>query len=77
MSKTVSGKRLLRILEAMGFEVFDQTGSHCLLRKRDQEGNVFTRVTIPVHANKDLKRKTLETIRKQAGIEKEAFYEML
>ena len=77
MSKTVSGKRLVRILETLGFEVFDQTGSHCLLRKRDREGNTLAKVTIPVHANKDLKRKTLEAIRKQAGIEKAAFYEML
>ena len=66
----ISGKETIQRLKRLGFEVFDQSGSHVYLHKWDQEQNNWTqRVTVPVHGNKTLKLGTLKNILRQADID--------
>ena len=66
-------KDVLRALERAGFFVHHVSGSHYVLKR---EGSPELRVTIPMH-NKDLKRKTLSSIIRQAGLTAEQFLELL
>ena len=66
----ISGKDAIRKLKNLGFEVFDQSGSHVYLHQWDAEENNWSqRVTVPVHWNKTLKLGTLKNILKQAEID--------
>lgn len=68
MSKipSLKPKKILRILLKRGFYIHHQVGSHLVLKHpKDPQ----TRVTVPMH-NKDLKRKTLISILRQAGLDK-------
>jgi len=56
-------KDIAKILRKKGFKTLRQVGSHLHLYNKDLK----LRVTIPMH-NKDLKRKTLASIIKQARI---------
>jgi predicted RNA binding protein YcfA (HicA-like mRNA interferase family) len=71
MSKipAVRPKKLLQILENKGFFIHHQRGSHVVLKSKFDSS---LRITLPLH-NKDLKRKTLVSILKQAGLTKEIF----
>jgi len=60
----VKPKKLLKLLEKEGFFVSRQSGSHIILHKA---GSSAFRVTLPMHS-KDLKKKTLLSILKQAGL---------
>lgn len=62
----IKPKKLLQILQKQGFYIHHQKGSHIVLRKKEDNP---LRVTLPLH-NKELKRKTLLSILKQAGLEK-------
>lgn len=74
----VSGKETIRRLKKLGFEIFDQSGSHVYLHKWDQQQSTWTqRVTVPVHGNKILKLGTLKSILKQADVVVEQFLSML
>ena len=63
----VTGKQVVQALKRAGFEVFDQSGSHVYLHRCTSEGWTG-RITVPVHAGKILKLKTLGAILKQAGM---------
>lgn len=69
MSKipSVKPKKLLKILQERGFYKHHQKGSHLVLKSRHNES---LRVTLPIHS-KDLKRKTLLSVLKQAGLDKD------
>ncbi|MGR3220431.1 MAG: type II toxin-antitoxin system HicA family toxin [Candidatus Anammoxibacter sp.] len=68
----ISGKEVVRRLKKLGFEIFDQSGSHVYLHKWDpDQNNWMHRVTVPVHGNKMLKLGTLKNILSQADIEVE------
>ena len=54
----ISGKRLLSILTRHGFVIVRQRGSHVRIASID--GSLKT--VIPVHANRDLPRGTMENI---------------
>lgn len=62
--KSISGKRLCRILELHGWTLQRINGSH----------NVYTHparstiLTVPVHSNRDLKAGTLHKLMKDAGL---------
>lgn len=56
MAKTITGKRLLRLLLSKGCTVVRQTGSHA----RVQCGSCVT--TVPVHSGDDLPIGTLRAI---------------
>jgi predicted RNA binding protein YcfA (HicA-like mRNA interferase family) len=66
MSKipTIKPKKLLKMLQKQGFFIHHQKGSHIILKSVK---NPKLRVTLPMH-NKDLKRKTLLSILKQAEV---------
>ncbi|MDA2930139.1 type II toxin-antitoxin system HicA family toxin [Acidobacteria bacterium AH-259-O06] len=66
-------RKVLGALQRAGFFIHHTTGAHYILKHPD---NPTLRVTVPYH-NKDLKRRTLESIIKQAGFARERFLELL
>ena len=66
----VTGRSVVRALQALGFEIFDQSGSHVYLHRWTGVG-WYVRVTVPVHAGRILKLRTLSNILKQADISPE------
>lgn len=67
---SVTPKKLLRFLEEKGFYITRQSGSHLILHTNKDKTK---RVTLPIH-NKDLKQGTLNSILKQAGVEKKELF---
>ena len=65
--KTISGKRMCRLLEAKGWTLARTTGSHRIFVR--QGSNL--RITVPVHANRDLKLGLQRAIMKLAKISEE------
>ncbi|QBQ54109.1 type II toxin-antitoxin system HicA family toxin [Nitrosococcus wardiae] len=63
--KTVSGKRLYKILEDKGWGLIRINGSHHIFGKA---GNT-DRISVPVHGNKPLKAGLLKHFMKIASIE--------
>jgi len=66
--KTISGKRLCKILESQGWTLARTTGSHHIYIR---EGSNL-RITVPVHGNQDLKTGLLKSIMKLTEIKEEA-----
>ena len=63
--KTISGKRLCKILEKQGWNLTRTTkSSHFIYTK---PGNPAT-LSVPVHGNKDLKKGLQADLMKQAGL---------
>jgi len=62
----LTAKRLIKILEKLGFRLDHKTGSHFIF----YHPLLYKRVTVPVHT-KDLPKGTLLSILKQAGIGKD------
>ena len=65
--KTISGKRMCRILEAKGWELARATGSHRIFVAAGKN----VRISVPVHRNRDLKIGLQRGIMKLAGIKEE------
>jgi len=70
---SVSGKQLIRALEAEGWYVKRIRGSHHILRHAD----VPDAVPVPVHGNRPLKRGTLLGILRSAGVSREQLLKRL
>jgi predicted RNA binding protein YcfA (HicA-like mRNA interferase family) len=68
----VSGKDLVKSLVKIGYEVDHQTGSHIILRNKNQPNR---RLTIPNH--KELSVGTLRAIIRQAGLSRKEFFCLL
>lgn len=66
-------RRVLRALQRAGFFVHHTSGSHYVLKHPDKPA---ARITVPYH-NKDLKRRTLESIVRQAGLTAEELLKLL
>ncbi len=66
-------KKVLKALERTGFFVHHVSGSHYILK---HPAKPTLRITLPYH-RKDLKRHTLESIIRQAGLTLEEFLEIL
>jgi predicted RNA binding protein YcfA (HicA-like mRNA interferase family) len=66
-------RQVLRALQRAGFFIHHTTGGHHILKHPDKP---HLRVTLPFH-NKDLKRRTLESIIEQAGLTTEEFRRLL
>ncbi|MCB2263669.1 MAG: type II toxin-antitoxin system HicA family toxin [Candidatus Thiosymbion ectosymbiont of Robbea hypermnestra] len=62
--KSISGKRLCKILEAHGWTLKRINGSHHIYTHPDSSGIL----TVPVHRNRDLKRGTLTGLLKEAKL---------
>ncbi|MBN1961798.1 MAG: type II toxin-antitoxin system HicA family toxin [Deltaproteobacteria bacterium] len=63
--KSVSGKKFCKLLEIKGWQCARVTESHHIYIKR---GNT-TRLSVPVHGNKDIKTGLLHALMKMADIE--------
>jgi predicted RNA binding protein YcfA (HicA-like mRNA interferase family) len=61
----LTGTEALRALQRAGWAVARQRGSHALLVHADLPDRL---VTVPLHAGRTLKPKTLASILKQAGL---------
>ncbi len=59
---TLTFREVIRLLSKAGFVFIRQKGSHRIFLK----GNL--RVVVPIHSNRDLKRKTLKAILESARI---------
>ncbi|MFY9621825.1 MAG: type II toxin-antitoxin system HicA family toxin [Pyrinomonadaceae bacterium] len=66
-------RRLIHALERAGFYVHHVSGSHYILK---HPAKPTLRVTVPFH-NRDLKKGTLQSIVKQAGLTNEEFLKLL
>ena len=66
-------KRVLQAFKRAGFFTHHVRGSHYYLKHPDKPGLL---ITLPYH-KKDLKRGTLQSILKQAGLTLEEFRELL
>lgn len=65
-------REVLRALEKAGYFIHHSTGSHRILKHPDQPER---RITVPFH-NRDLKRGTLRSIIRQAGMTVEEFQQL-
>lgn len=69
----VSSRETIRALERLGFKQVRQTGSHVVMKKEIQEGEIGC--IVPVH--RELKVGTLSGILKQAQVTVEEFTDSL
>lgn len=69
----ISSREAIRALERLGFEQVRQTGSHVVMKKATEEGEIGC--VVPVHP--ELKVGTLSGILKQAQVTVEEFIEIL
>lgn len=70
----MTAARLLPILTRAGFRIVRQAGSHLHLEHMIDKSK---RITVPIHKGKDLAKKTLLSILKQAKIPFEDFLKIL
>ena len=68
-----SSKEAIRALERLGFEQVRQTGSHVVIKKETEDGEIGC--IVPVH--RELKVGTLSGILKQAQVTVEEFIDSL
>ena len=68
----IKTKELVRVLGKLGFVLHHQTGSHAQFKNMEGE-----RVTVPVHAGKDLNKKILKGIIDDLDISVEEFIKIL
>jgi len=71
VSRTYSGREVVKALRRVGFVVDHQRGSHIFLHNLDKNVSV----TVPVH--KELKKGTLHAILKKAGLGLEELEELV
>jgi predicted RNA binding protein YcfA (HicA-like mRNA interferase family) len=69
----ISAREAVRALEKADFFIHHTTGSHAQLKHKT---NAALRVTVPMHG-KDLPRRTLRSIIRQAGLTVEQFVTLL
>lgn len=65
----LNSREVCNALEKEGFVFKRQTGSHRIYQKQSEEGAVT--IPVPMHSSKPLKKGTLQSILKKAGISKE------
>jgi predicted RNA binding protein YcfA (HicA-like mRNA interferase family) len=65
----LSGQEVRRVLEAHGFQLVRQRGSHMVMQKSDDEGTI----TIPLPDHTELRIGTLRSIIRQSGLAVEEF----
>ena len=70
----VNSKQEVKIIEKLGFEFNRQSGSSHAIYRRARDGR---RTTIPIHAKKSLKRRTIKSICKDVGISIDQLKELL
>ena len=65
----LSGKQAIKILQANDFKIVRQRGSHVVLIRQTPSGKRTT--IVPMH--KELKKGTLRSVAKLAGLDKKLF----
>ncbi len=70
----IPGNRVVRALEKAGFIVLRQSGSHVVLRHRNE---LRRRTVIPLHGSKPVKPGTLRAILKGTNVTIEEFKKLL
>jgi len=65
--------KVINGLKQIGFAKSRQTGSHLILINRI----IKKIIVVPIHANKDIKRRTLRGIIKQSGLTVKDFLDLL
>jgi len=68
----LAGRKVIRALEQIGFEVVRQKGSH--VRLKHEDGRV---VTVPVHAGQDISRGLLRKILRDAELTPQKLKDLL
>lgn len=71
MSRSYSGKQIVRVLRRIGYVVDHQRGSHALLHNLDKNISVI----VPMH--KEIKKGTLHNILKKDGISQKKLQDLL
>ena len=66
----VSGEQVIKLLQKEGFSITRQKGSHVSLHKKLEDGSIHL-VVVP--RKSEIKKGTLLSIMKQAGISREEF----
>ena len=68
--KSVSGKKIIKLLEKIGWIHHRTTGSHWIYK------NLRTKkvVSVPVHGNRDLPTRTLRNIMRQTDLTEEDLF---
>jgi predicted RNA binding protein YcfA (HicA-like mRNA interferase family) len=69
----VSGKQVIAALEKEGWYVKRVRGSHHVLRHQ----SIPDAIPVPVHGNREIKRGTLASILRVAGISRDEFAKLL
>ncbi|MEB3215345.1 MAG: type II toxin-antitoxin system HicA family toxin [Nostocales cyanobacterium 94392] len=69
---SVKAKDFVKVIEELGFYLDRQKGSHAIYK--NVQGS---RVVVPIHSGKDLKKGTLMGMIQDIGIDKETFFELL
>jgi len=70
----VNSNQIVKIIQKLGFELIRQSGSSHAIYRRTHDGR---RTTIPIHARKSLKRRTIKSICKDVAISIEQLKEFL
>lgn len=70
---SLKGREIIKVLKKIGFIERHVSGSHAILRHPATKKIVV----VPVHGGKDVKRGTLFSIIRQAGITVESFMDLL
>jgi predicted RNA binding protein YcfA (HicA-like mRNA interferase family) len=68
----ISGVEAVKALSKIGYEIDHQTGSHIILRQKEEP---HRRLTVPKH--KEIAKGTLRAIIRQAGLTVEEFVKLL
>lgn len=68
----VKAREVIRALQRLGFFQYHQVGSHAQFKNFDGQ-----RITIPIHAGKDIGKKTLKGILNDLDISVEEFIKLL
>lgn len=69
---SVTARKVIRVLEAIGFERIRQSGSHATFRHPDGRWTI-----VSIHPGKTIPRGTLRKILRDAGLTVEEFIELL
>ena len=68
----ISGMEAIKALSKIGYEIDHQTGSHLILRHKEEP---HRRLTVPNH--KELAKGTLRAVIRQSGLTKEEFLKLV
>ena len=68
----ISGMEAIKALSKIGYEIDHQTGSHLILRHKEEP---HRRLTVPNH--KELAKVTLRAVIRQSGLTKEEFLKLV